>query len=72
MTKKMNAREYFDTYATGWVVRNLRDYGNAVVPKELIEESGLERKTIERLLSMIIEQQVVIIEEHKGQYRVEV
>ena len=69
---KMNAREYFDTYATGWVVRNLQDYGNAVVPKELIEESGLERKTIERLLSMIIGQRVVIIEEHKGQYRVEV
>lgn len=67
----MNAKEYFDTYATGWVIRNLRDYGNSVVPKELIEESGLERKTIERLLSTIINQQVVIIEENKREYRVE-
>ena len=46
----------------GWVVQNLRQYGNTVLPPELIKEFGIEK--IEGVLSTIIGCPVWIEKKH--------
>ncbi len=43
---------------TGWAIRNLLEYGNSVLPNDLFEE--LDVKTVERLISTIINEEIEI------------
>lgn len=46
----------------GWVVQNLRQYGNTVLPPELIKDFGSEK--IEGVLATIIDEPVLIEKKH--------
>ena len=41
-----------------WIYRNLRDYGNCVIPNFFISVHGLKR--IEELLSLLMKKEVII------------
>jgi len=51
--------EYCLKHADGWVVRNLRRYGNSVMPTALISDDE-DRRLGEKLLSAIIDRPVSI------------
>lgn len=42
-----------------WIYRNLRDYGNCVIPNCLIKAHGIDR--IEKLLALLMKKKEVII-----------
>ena len=46
----------------GWAVQNLRQYGNSLLPPELIREFGIEK--IEGVLATIIDEPVLIEKKH--------
>lgn len=46
----------------GWVVQNLRQYGNSLLPPELIKDFGSEK--IEGVLSTIIDEPVLVEKKH--------
>ena len=46
----------------GWAVQNLRQYGNTVLPPELIKDYGAEK--IEGVLATIIDEPVLIEKKH--------
>lgn len=46
------------TLGTGWAVRNIRRYGNTVLPSSLIDILGI--KTAEKLLYAVIGEEIVI------------
>lgn len=50
--------------ATGWVVRNLRDYGNTLVPDEVIK--SLTPEVTARLLTTIIGEEVEVYKSKVG------
>ena len=53
--------EYCIKHANGWIVRNLAEYGNTVLPKELIQ-SAEDVRICEKLLSAIMQGAVTIRE----------
>lgn len=46
----------------GWAVQNLRQYGNTLLPPELIREFGIDK--IEGVLATIIDEPVLIEKKH--------
>ena len=50
--------------ATGWVVRNLKDYGNTLVPDEVIK--SLTPEVTARLLTIIIGEEVKVYKAKTG------
>ena len=46
----------------GWVVHNLREFGNTLLPPELIREFGIDK--IEGVLATIIDEPVLIEKKH--------
>ena len=49
---------------TGWAIRNILRYGNSVLPNDLFDEMKIE--TVERLISTIIGEEIVIIQSNGG------
>lgn len=42
----------------GWIVRNLRLYGNSVVPNELIDKYGTAG--VEKMIEMVLKRNVIV------------
>ncbi len=49
---------------TGWAIRNIQMYGNSVLPNDLFDDMKIE--TVEKLISTIIEEKVVIYHQNGG------
>ena len=49
---------------TGWVIRNLCEYGNSVLPTSLLEI--MSEKTLSRLLTVIVDDEIQIQETQFG------
>lgn len=49
---------------TGWVIRNLYEYGNSVLPTSLLEI--MSEKTLSRLLTVIVDDEIQIRETQFG------
>lgn len=61
---RITAKEYLEEMANGWVIRNMKEYGNSVLPIEPLELLGIE--TLTRLLNMILDKKIEIIETENG------
>lgn len=61
---RITAKEYLEKMADGWVIRNVKRYGNSVLPAEPLEILGYE--TLTRLLNMILDKTIKIIETENG------
>ena len=53
---------YMDLSKISWAVQNLRQYGNTLLPPELIREFGIDK--IEGVLATIIDEPVLIEKKH--------
>ena len=69
--KPLNFPRDIQTLGTGWAVRNIRQYGNTVLPSSLIDILGI--KTAEKLLYAVIGNELVIYrtDGKDGGYRAE-
>lgn len=56
---KYTQLEFCIKNANGWIVRNLREYGNSATPKKLIRCEE-DRQICEKLLSAILHDKVTI------------
>lgn len=56
--------------SNGWVVRNLREYGNSLLPKELYTNYRIP--VIEGLLSTILEENVEVVRKDIDLYVAEI
>lgn len=50
----------------GWVLKNLRDYGNSLLPKDLIETANNDLEVVKNLIEFAYEKQVRINESDSG------
>ena len=58
-SERLYTLEYCINNADGWVIRNLKQYGNSIFPSELItEEDTVE--LWEKMLSCIMKEKIVI------------
>ena len=69
--KPLNFPRDIQTLGTGWAVRNIRQYGNTVLPSSLIDILGI--KTAEKRLYAVIGKEIVIYrtDGKDGGYRAE-
>lgn len=56
--------------SNGWVVRNLREYGNSLLPKEIYD--NYKPRVVEGLLSVILEENVEVIQKDIDLYVAEI